>query len=152
MNNPRKYWFYGRDDGSWEFTGEPILSFRTLGFDWQLAPAMSSANQRRNFDVEGATETHDGFRRALRDIVNQYPELNEWVISFDGPAVPIIDVISLPAFSWEHWTFFHGTAEAYFTFDHIKRIMPTNSHRIGACVWWARKSRSSWNCLFDHSG
>lgn len=110
--HPRDYWIYGSDDGSWEMPGHAILSYRSEGFDWYLAPAMSAQNGRRNFSAEGATETHAGFRRALAEAVADYPELQDWIISFDGPPVPITAVLAALPFSWSHWIFYHGTAEA----------------------------------------
>jgi hypothetical protein len=112
MRPPRDYWIYGRDDGSWEFVGRPILSFKREGFDWQLAPAMSAKNSGMNFSVEGATETHENFRAALAAIVQKHPELGRWVMSFDGPMVAVDAVLALPKFSWGSWMFYHGTAEA----------------------------------------
>jgi hypothetical protein len=104
--------FYGHDDGKWE----AITGF-DLGwvhkYDWEMVPSMSSKNEWRTYSVEGATEQHAGFRRALREIVRQYPEVVDFVISFDGPYKEVRDLVGAPAEReprWEGITFYHGTS------------------------------------------
>jgi hypothetical protein len=121
MRSP--YWFYGSDDGSWELAGRPVLAFKRAGFDWEMAPALSGDNQRRNFRVEGATVSNDGFRGALVEIVEQHPELFDWVIRFDGPWLLMHDVLGQPPFSWTA-TFYHGTSEAALPFIRQRGICP----------------------------
>jgi GNAT superfamily N-acetyltransferase len=117
------HWFYGNDDGNWELIGRPVLAFRRAGFDWEMAPAMSGDNQRRNFRVEGATESNKGFRAALAEIVERHPELLDWAIRFDGPWLSMHDVLAQPAFSWND-TFYHGTSEAALPFIRQHGICP----------------------------
>lgn len=117
------YWFYGDDEGDWELVGHPVLSFRRQGYDWEMAPAMSSANQWRNFSVEGATQDHSSFRRALTEIVDAHPELIDWIVRFDGPPIPMAELLAQSAFSWSQ-TFFHGTSEAAWPFIQRHGLCP----------------------------
>jgi hypothetical protein len=104
------FWFYGDDDGTWEQVGRPLLAWRRSGYDWELAPAMAAENGHRNFSVEGATETHEGFRHALKEIIGQFPELRSWAIKFDGPWLPVTGMLGPSGFDWASWPFLHGTA------------------------------------------
>lgn len=80
-----------------------------------MIPSMSLKNDWKNFSVDGATEQHTGFIRALRQISEQYPEVLDFVVSFDGPYMPIRDLLA----AWAEapvpigaMTFFHGTSGA----------------------------------------
>ena len=63
--------FYGHDAGSWEAVNGFILGFRGIGYNWEMVPSMSSKNEWRTYSVEGPTEHHSGFRKALREIAHQ---------------------------------------------------------------------------------
>lgn len=107
--------FYGHDDGSWDATTGFILGFRKEGYDWEAIPSMSAQNEWRTLSVEGATEHHAGFRKALKEIVRDYPEVMDFWISFDGPYKPVRDLVGGPAehhLRWESITFYHGTSLA----------------------------------------
>lgn len=106
--------FYGHDDGKWDARTGFILGFRKEGYDWEMVPSMSSKNDWKTYSVEGATEQHAGFRRALKEIVRQYPEVIDFWIQFDGPYKPVRDLVGGPAeqeVRWESITFYHGTSE-----------------------------------------
>ncbi len=106
--------FYGTDDGEWEARQGFILGFRKEGFDWEVVSSMSSKNDWRTLSVEGATEHHSGFRKALKEMVSQYPELLDFWIQFDGPYKPVSDLVGGPSGSrevqWSSLTFYHGTS------------------------------------------
>jgi len=74
--------------------------------------SMSLKNERRNLSVEGATEHHAGFRRALKEMVKEYPELLDFVVSFDGPYIPVSKLVGEheQTVNWKGITFYHGTS------------------------------------------
>ena len=103
--------FHGDDQGHWELGGY----LRSGAWDWDAAMSLSSTNGWKTLMVEGATEHHAGFAKALRDMVRAYPELQDFVVKFDGPWVPVSKLLSAgtsdstqPA--WSRLTFFHGTS------------------------------------------
>jgi hypothetical protein len=73
--------------------------------------------------VDNATEHHKGFLRALGEIVRKYPELMDWLVSFDGPYIPVAKLVGGSAPSggvdWSRMTFYHGTSE--WAWQQIKR-------------------------------
>lgn len=76
---------------------------------------LSSRNEWRNLMVEGATEHHAGFLKALHEMVREYPELREFDVKIDGPWIPLTKLLSLrPRESkepdWARLTFYHGTS------------------------------------------
>jgi hypothetical protein len=97
-------WFHGTDDGSWS-TDERWLPTRGT---WWMATTLSGGRQR--LILEGATESHEGFRRALSEIVAQHSELGDLQIQFDGPPVLVSELLSRPPFAWETADFYHGTS------------------------------------------
>ena len=113
-NGAYKTAFFGDDDGSWQaFGNNQWPSLRD--WDWQMIPSMSSRNDWKNFSVDGATEQHTVFIRALRQITEQYPEALDFLVSFDGPYMSIRDLLA----AWAEapvpigaMTFFHGTSGA----------------------------------------
>ena len=112
------YWFHGNDQGNWERT-----HYFARG-SWFMAPGLALVNERKNFSVEGATEYHPGFRAALREIMNTYPELLEWLLSFDGPFRTVPEVLTTLPLSWEHTEFYHGTSEAAWGQMHSLGLCP----------------------------
>ena len=96
--------FFGNHDGSWTSNDGFVLGRR--GMQWEMIPSMSLQNDRMNFSVEGTTEYSAGFRRALREIVQQYPEVREFVFKFDGPWKTLDEVLSSEP------VFFHGTSSS----------------------------------------
>lgn len=108
--------FVGNDDGTW---WEPV-SLLGGDWDWEMIAGMSSQNDRKNYMVEGATETHSGFIKALKEIVKSYPELKKYLIKFDSPDWKLIeDLLGMGKFDWKKLKFFHGTSE--FHWETIKK-------------------------------
>jgi hypothetical protein len=106
--------FYGFDGGSWFETDEYILG-RSYGsqklYDWAMHTGLAIARKGNIYHVTHATESHPGFRRALGEIVDKYPELEDYLIEFDGPRFPIIDLLQKPVINdWSQIEFLHGTA------------------------------------------
>jgi len=97
-------YFYGDDSGDWSVSGA-VLGFRRE-WDWEMAPSLSSKNDWRNFSVDGATENNIGFRKALKAIVADYPEVANFWLSFDGPYKPVREVLGLSD-SWDDLVFLH---------------------------------------------
>lgn len=105
--------FYGTDDGKWDAVEGFILGAIGGRYDWEMLAGMSSQNEWRAYVVEGATEHSPGFRRALREIVREYPELLDFVIRFDGPWQSVRDLVggtqeTTP--NWKDLQFYHGTS------------------------------------------
>jgi hypothetical protein len=104
--------FYGTDDGKWEAVTGYILGAIGGRYDWEMLASMSSQNEWGNYVVEGATEHNPGFRRALKEIVREYPEVLGFTIQLDGPWKSVRDLVGAPeeaAFNWKHLQFYHGT-------------------------------------------
>jgi tRNA nucleotidyltransferase/poly(A) polymerase len=122
--------FYGSDDGSWEPVTGVVLGFRKQGYDWEAVPSMSSKNEWRNLSVEGATEHHRGFREALREMVRKYPEILEFWIQFDGPFIPVSQLVtgvSTPpqkSYPWKQTVFYHGTSAWAWDRIQLKGLQP----------------------------
>lgn len=101
--------FHGDDSGDWYLGGYLEHS------DWDAAMSMFMKNDWKNLSVNGATEHHAGFRRALNDMVKEYPELLDFTISFDGPFMPVSKLVRVPVSNdnqpnWSSLTFYHGTS------------------------------------------
>lgn len=105
--------FYGTDDGKWDAVEGFILGAIGGRYDWEMLAGMSSQNEWRAYVVEGATEHSPGFRRALREIVREYPELLDFVIRFDGPWQSVRDLVGgtqETTLNWKNLQFYHGTS------------------------------------------
>jgi hypothetical protein len=66
--------------------------------------------------LEGATQTHPGFRKALRQIVKAYPEIESFSVVFDGPPVSVrqLSKSGPSSLDWRKMVLYHGTSgEAY---------------------------------------
>lgn len=127
--------FYGRDDGTWEPRGRGnwILGFRRHGFDWEMIPSMVLKNEHRNFSVEGARETHQGFQKAMREIVNEYPEVLDFVLQFDGPYKPVRDVLVGEVSDMSRVRFLHGTSMAAWQKVQSEGLRPRSvTHAVAA--------------------
>ncbi len=98
--------FHGEDDGTWELGG-----YLDHG-DWDAAMSLSLENDGRNLSVDGATEHHAGFRKALREMVQMYPELESFTVRFDGHSIPVRSLLggSERGLRWESMVFYHGTS------------------------------------------
>lgn len=101
--------FLGDDHGRWEYSDGYPLGVRG---GWQASIGLSSHNDWNNLSVNGATEFHEGFIRALREIVNQYPEVARYHIQFDGAWSLVSDVILNDIQDPTSLTFLHGTSTA----------------------------------------
>jgi hypothetical protein len=99
--------FYGTDEGTWEYSEEYRLGRRHA---WEAVTGLAAHNGWRNLMVEGATEHHAGFREALFEMVEVYPELLDFEIKFDGPWMPVRLLLEDAPFDWSRTTFFHGTS------------------------------------------
>jgi len=116
-------YFYGHDDGTYVESSK-ILNFDPCyaDFDWEMISGMSSHNEWKNYDVNGATEYHRNFRIALMQIVKEHPELDSYEIIFDGPPKIIRNLVTKepppedPV--WENITFYHGTSS-----ELVRKIM-----------------------------
>lgn len=110
-------YFYGSDNGEWEYHSAPIFSFKKNGYDWEMASSLSSRNEWRNFSVEGTTEYNEGFIEALKNIVKEYPEVLDFEISFDGPAKPIKNILdrfsNIKTQEFQNIVFYHGTSSHF---------------------------------------
>lgn len=105
--------FYGNDRGDWKYSETHPWGIRSQGWDWEALIGLDSENDFRNLSVDGATENHRGFRKALNEMVRQYPEILEWKIKFDGPLLPVSKLVSsggLRELGWARMKFFHGTS------------------------------------------
>ncbi len=94
------------DDGSgWIYSGD-YPSPR--GQRWVASLGLS----RGELSVEGATEYDPAFRTALVQMASQYPELLGLEARFDGPRVPISDLVQSDVPTIEETSWLHGTASA----------------------------------------
>jgi len=116
--------FYGRDDGSFIETSDFLLSWRR-DFDWEMITRMSSRNNWNIYHVEGATEYNPGFREALCQMVDKYPELVDYLITFDGPPKSIVELLN-PAVcaDWGDIEFLHGTSGTLLEPISAKGLLP----------------------------
>ncbi len=122
--------FHGADDGQWELGG-----YLKGGWQWDAAMSLARENDWRNLMVDGATEHHAGFRKALHEMVREYPELHEFVIKFDGPWKPVSSLVGggsteQAEIRWESLTFYHGTSST--AVEHILRegLRPRSSTNV----------------------
>lgn len=116
MDLPRKgkryeAYFYGHDAGDWVLSPTVLFGFRNHGYDWEAISSLAINNNWRNLSVEGATEHHQGFRKALGEMAAEYPEIGDFLISFDGPYKPVRDLLGAQAAtSLADLALFHGTS------------------------------------------
>jgi hypothetical protein len=123
--------FHGNDEGEWILGGY----LRSRPWTWDAAMSLASHNDRRNLMVEGATEHHPGFLKALHDMVRQYPELTDFVVKFDGPWVPVSRLLSSrPSESrqppWARLTFYHGTSSTAATRILVEGLRPRSQTNV----------------------
>jgi hypothetical protein len=103
--------FYGYDDSYFIETQEYFLK-QSLSYDWSMVTGLSASNNWNNYFVDGATEYHLGFRYALMQIADKYPEIIDYWVSFDGPSIEILTLIQNPltAIVLPTVEFLHGTS------------------------------------------
>lgn len=111
--------FVQGDEDSWELSTNLQWGFQ----GWTATASLSSRNGWRNLSVDNATEHNPGFRKALNELVREYPELVDWEVSFDGPYLPISSLVHGVAptkqVAWGQLTFYHGTS--YAAWEQIQR-------------------------------
>lgn len=93
------------DQNGWEYLPNYTLT-DLKEWDWYISLSLSSKNDWRTMFVEGATEHHQGFNKALEEILDTFPELNDFWISYDGPLKPI----TTQTVDLSNITFYHGTS------------------------------------------
>jgi len=110
--------FYGDDSGVWRYTEGYPLGLRREGWTWSASIGLSSRNDWRNLSVDGASEDHRGFRKALKEIVARYPEIIDYIISFDGPYKEVSSLVhgaASPTIGQDidlgKKTYYHGTSD-----------------------------------------
>lgn len=103
--------FHGDDKGEWILAGY----LRSHPWTWDAPMSLARENDWKNLMLEGATEHHPGFLKALHGMVRKYPELQDFVVKFDGPWIPVSRLLSQRPREtreppWSRMTFYHGTS------------------------------------------
>jgi hypothetical protein len=100
--------FMGFDDGYWTDSSKASLLDE---WDWRMTYGLSHENGGNNYCVDGVTETHPGFIKALQSILKSRPEIENYWIRFDGNWITIKHyfVFVAPNRDWSRLTFYHGT-------------------------------------------
>jgi len=107
-----RFFIYGDDSGNCELSEHADFGALRAG-KWQATAALASRNDWKNLAVDNATERHQGFRKALDEMVAKYPELIDYLIMFDGPWMPISKLVSTESgVDLATMTFYHGTSGA----------------------------------------
>jgi hypothetical protein len=93
--------FHGNSKGEW------YLSDYFDKDEWSALLGMKS----NLLSINNATEYNNGFLKALKEMVKEYPELLDFKVQFDGPEIPITKLIhtSIKSNHWETIVFYHGT-------------------------------------------
>lgn len=103
--------FIGTDDGQWELASD--WSSKSLSDGrrrtWE---AVFGLERGAVFSVEGATEHNEGFLRALREMVAAYPEIEGMSVRFDGPPVPVFDLLHAKKVGLDEIAYLHGTSRS----------------------------------------
>jgi hypothetical protein len=143
--------FYGNDEGVWRYTEGYPMGLRREGWNWSASIALSSKNDWKNLSVDGASEQNRGFRKALREIVRDYPEVAGYLISFDGPYMPVSSLVGGAAPEPESridlgkQTYYHGTSSDVLDAILSDGLMPrgqTNVEPVFGVEFGARPSRA----------
>jgi len=87
----------GFNSGRW-YEGSPLRN----EWDWYIYP------EGNTLHIENATEYHEGFRSALKEIASKYP-IENMVLSFDGNQISVADYLENDI-DWSNLTFYHGTS------------------------------------------
>ena len=102
--------FLGYEDGTWEYTTDATS---VSGVAWWATLGLSRESDGKTIHVERATEYSPIFTKALRQMIVKYPELNSYVVKFDGPWFPVGQITTGdPDIPWQQIEFFHGTSTA----------------------------------------
>jgi len=128
-----KFFVFGTDRGRWWL--EPRVSWDSREWkekDWYATPSFSRKNDWRNLSVEGATEQHAGFRKALREMVAQYPELKDWIVEFDGPYRTVAELLGLSTSKtdWSELLFYHGTSMSAWESIQVSGLKPRGETNV----------------------
>lgn len=97
---------YGMDSGEYDVRPEYLLGNDLREYDWFASEALSSQNDWANYCIEGATEFHPGFLRAVRELQDVFRAHNFW-FGFDGPWIQLDDLVAGIPVRW-----YHGTSTA----------------------------------------
>jgi len=127
-----KFFVYGDDQGNWELS--PFADFGALSAGkWGANASLAAKNEWRNLMVDNATEHHQGFRKALDEMVAKYPELRDWLIMFDGPWGEVKDLVGGAGpqeRDWSKMTFFHGTSLAAWEKIQVEGLRPRGDTNV----------------------
>ncbi len=142
--------FYGDDKGTWRYTQGYPMGLRREGWSWSASIAMSSKNDWMNLSVDGASEHNRGFLKAIREIVEEYPDVASYLIAFDGPYIPVSKLLGSqysPRKSVDlgELTYYHGTSSDVLETilsDGLKPRGETNVDPVFGVDMGARASRS----------
>ena len=143
--------FYGDDNGVWRYTEGYPMGLRREGWNWSASIGLSIKNDWKNLSVDGASEQNRGFRKALREIVREYPEVAGYLISFDGPYMPVSSLVGGTAPEPESridlgkQTYYHGTSSDVLEDILSDGLMPrgqTNVEPVFGVEFGARPSRA----------
>lgn len=119
--------------GHWEVVES--FPFGQMHGKWYATASLNSKNDWRTLAVENATEHHQGFLKALREMVKAYPELIDWIVQFDGPYMPVSKLVGggeTKAFDWSKVTFYHGTSwYAWSEFIKQHGLKPRGETQVG---------------------
>lgn len=124
--------FRGDDAGNWELGGYLRSGG---GWSWEAALSLSNQNDRKTLMVDGATEHHAGFSKALHEMVREYPELTDFIVKFDGPWMPVSRLLSMHPSStkeprWPQITFYHGTSSTAAERILVEGLRPRSSTNV----------------------
>lgn len=143
MTRRKLPYFYCNRSGEIVEDGSPIVGWRRrTDLDFEIGDGFFRQNGLEGFSVEGATESHPGLRKALKEIVRQDPSLAAHPIRFDGPAKIIQSVIDLPPFSWKTVVLLHGTSEETLYKVDREGLRPRASTGVGP-VYRAQSERTN---------
>lgn len=131
--------FLGSADG-WEYTEGYPLGLRG---GWAASIGLSSQNNWMNLSVEGATEYDANFRRDLKEIVAAYPEVAQYVVSFDGPFIPVSSLLETEPEGFSDIVFLHGTSSVVVPSIMAEGLRPRSETGVEPAYGHASSARPS---------
>ncbi len=116
--------FYGpHHNDTWDYV-ESCFDIPPGGW-WRL-----HTNRRGNvLQVTNATQHHTNFLAALREIVQQYPELPD-AIEFDGPVESVATLLAMPKQRIQDVVFLHGTTDAFLDDILVNGLRPRSETNV----------------------
>lgn len=122
----------GKNNGSWKLISGYDIGW-SRAYDWHVAAALSSKNKWKTLMVDNATESHTGFLKAFNEAVAEYPDLKNYIISFDGPFMPVSNLVgSAVETDWSKITFYHGTSDAVWQLAKKEGLRPRSATKASA--------------------